>query len=67
MEQIEIDPLMTVQELAAYIGYEVSSVYNFKQNGRGPRMTKVGSRVRYRKSDVDTWIADQNKSEEASA
>ncbi len=66
MDKLKTDPLLTVQELAEYIGYEVTSVYNFKQNGRGPKMTKIGARVRYYKSDVDAWIAAQNKEEIAS-
>lgn len=61
MDELEI--LMTAQELADYLGYDRKSVYNYKYNGRGPKVTRVGRSVRYRKGDVLSWIAAQNKEE----
>lgn len=57
--------LLTAQELADYLGYDVKSVYNFKYNGRGPKRTHVGRNVRFKKSDVDAWIAGQNGADDS--
>lgn len=63
MEDREV--LMTAQELADYLGYSnVKSVYNFKYNGRGPKVTRVNGGVRFKKGDVQDWIAAQNSETE---
>ena len=51
-----IDNLMTVQDLAAYLGVPVATVYQWNSRSLGPKRFAVGRHVRYRLVDVDAWI-----------
>jgi len=51
-----IGNLMTVPEVATYLGVPVATVYAWNSRGLGPRRFHVGKYVRYRRSDVDTWL-----------
>lgn len=48
--------LKSAQEVADYVGVPVATVYRWNTNGTGPRRYRVGKHVRYRLSDVDTWL-----------
>ncbi|MGY1705522.1 helix-turn-helix transcriptional regulator [Geodermatophilus sp. SYSU D00697] len=50
------DNLMTVQDVAAYLGVPVATVYQWNSRGQGPRRYRLGKHVRYRRADVDAWI-----------
>lgn len=54
--------LMTVQELADYVGVPRSTVYQWNYAGTGPRFIRVGKYTRYRRSDVDDWLAERSVS-----
>jgi excisionase family DNA binding protein len=43
-------------ELAEYLGVPVQTVYAWRHYGTGPRSSKVGRHVRYRRTDVDAWF-----------
>jgi excisionase family DNA binding protein len=43
--------------LASYIGKPLRTVYAWRQRGIGPPSYKVGNSVRYRRSEVDQWLA----------
>lgn len=51
--------LISVNELAEYLGVPVQTVYNWNCYGNGPRFLKVGRHVRYRWTDVDAWTEAQ--------
>jgi excisionase family DNA binding protein len=51
-----IPHLLTVQELAGLLRCSVSSLNKWRLTGRGPPFVRVGSRVRYRTSDLHTYI-----------
>lgn len=53
-----IDVLMSPQEVADYLGIPLGTVYQWRYRGTGPRGSKVGKHVRYRRSDVDAWLED---------
>lgn len=56
---------MSPEELAAYFGVPVASVYGWRYKGAGPPAFKVGRHVRYRIADVEKWLeaqADQPRS-----
>ena len=57
MEQL--DRLLTVQELANYVGVPVSTIYAWRYHGQGPPGFRVGRHLRYRDSDVQRWIRDR--------
>ncbi len=51
------DSLLGVKELAEYIGVSVQWVYERVQLKEIPYI-KVGKLLRFRKSDIDTWLDD---------
>src|SRR5689334_4246208 len=51
------DPLLNVPEAAAYLRRTKGSIDQWRAEGFGPRFVKLGSRVAYRLSDLDRWIA----------
>lgn len=55
----ESQALMSVQELADYVGVPRSTVYRWNYNGSGPRFLRVGKYSRYRRADVDAWLAER--------
>jgi len=51
--------LATLSEVADYLGLPVKTLYQWRSTGRGPRGLRVGKHVRYRWSDVETWLDSQ--------
>ncbi|NQX23322.1 DNA-binding protein [Curtobacterium sp. VKM Ac-2852] len=43
-------------QLSQFIEVSVQTLARWKVEGRGPRVTKIGQAVRYRKSDVLSWL-----------
>lgn len=54
-----VDPLLTVDDVAAMTGLARQTFYKWRSEGntKGPRAIVIGRRVRYRREDVDAWIA----------
>ncbi len=50
------DDLISPAELAAYLDVPQQTVYVWRYEGRGPRAIKVGRHIRFRWSDVKTWL-----------
>ncbi len=48
--------LMTPEELAEYLGVTLHCVYAWSSRGGGPRVVRVGARLRYRPDDVEAWL-----------
>ena len=48
--------LMTPEELADYLGVTLHCVYAWSSRGGGPRVLRVGARLRYRPDDVEAWL-----------
>jgi excisionase family DNA binding protein len=53
------EPMLTPQELAAFLAVPVATVYRWNSEGTGPRRVRVGKHVRFRRADVDAWIEQQ--------
>lgn len=49
-------PVMTVDEVAAYLRIPRASVYKLAQKGRIPGQ-KVGRHWRFRRETIDQWLA----------
>ena len=57
MKDLNPDPLLTETEAAAYLSYRPRTLASWRRTGHGPRFVAVSkTSVRYRKSDLDTWI-----------
>lgn len=59
MGAMEFDRLLTVAELAEYLGVPVATVYAWRHRREGPPGFRVGKYVRYRMSDVQERIERQ--------
>lgn len=53
------DELIGPEALADYLGIPLPTVYAMNSRGTGPRRIRVGKHVRYRRSDVETWLTAQ--------
>ena len=53
------DRLLTVQELAEYLGVPVATLYQWRYRSEGPKGFRVGRHVRYRWSEIEAWVERQ--------
>jgi excisionase family DNA binding protein len=53
------DTRMSTRETATYLGVPKSTLDYWAYNQTGPRFTLIGGRRRYRKADLDAWLARQ--------
>ncbi len=51
--------LMSVTDVAEYLGVPVGTVYAWNSRGLGPKRLRLGKHVRYRRSDVEAWLEQQ--------
>lgn len=51
--------LLTPQELADRCRVPLATVYRWNYTGTGPAFMKLGRHVRYSRSEVDRWLAEQ--------
>jgi prophage regulatory protein len=52
-------PLLTVKELAEMLGVTIICVYRWRDAGEIPPSIKIGGSVRWRRSDIDAWLASK--------
>lgn len=52
----DLDRLMTVEEVADYLNVPVSTIYQWRHKGTGPRAFRVGRFLRYDPSDIRAWL-----------
>ncbi|MGH8972896.1 MAG: helix-turn-helix transcriptional regulator [Acidimicrobiia bacterium] len=48
--------LLAPDDLAAYLGLPVKTLYQWRYKGIGPPGLRIGRHVRYRPEDVDAWL-----------
>ena len=48
--------LLSVVEVASYLGVPVKTLYQWRHKGVGPVGLRVGRHLRYRAADVSEWI-----------
>jgi excisionase family DNA binding protein len=51
----EIHPLWSVEQVSAYLGVPVKTLYQWKWRGEGPPVRKVGRWLRYDPTAVQAW------------
>jgi excisionase family DNA binding protein len=51
--------LLTVEELADYLGVPVATIYAWRYRREGPSGFRVGKHLRFRWRDVEEWIDHQ--------
>jgi excisionase family DNA binding protein len=53
--------IFTLDELRSYLKLPKSTLYKMSERGKIPSF-KAGRQIRFRKTAIDKWIADQEKS-----
>jgi len=52
------DRLLSAQELARYLEVPVKTIYTWRYHRTGPQGFRVGKHLRFRRCDVESWLAD---------
>lgn len=58
MPKKQVDTVMTIEDLAAYLKLSKSTLYKLCQEGKVPGQ-KVGRHWRFHKAVIDRWLGDQ--------
>lgn len=56
-----LDPLLSIDELAGYLGVPIKTIYEWRQTGRGPVGIRMGRHLKFAVSDVRHWIEAQRE------
>ncbi|WP_310529223.1 helix-turn-helix domain-containing protein [Nocardioides sp.] len=51
------EPALSVQQLAEELHVSAQTIYDLRSQGRGPTGFRVGRHLRFRKSEIDAWLA----------
>ena len=54
-----VDPLWTVDDLSAFLGVPVGTLYQWRHRRVGPPAAKVGRHLRYDPDAVRSWLSEQ--------
>jgi excisionase family DNA binding protein len=52
---------LTVKEVAARLRRPVQTLYGWRHRGYGPKGTRMGSRLLYRRTEVERWERQQER------
>ena len=56
---------LTKDEAAAALSVHPFTLKRWRMSGYGPKSVKVGGRLRYRLSDLETWLAELGKGQQS--
>ena len=56
---MELEQLLTTEEVAAYLRVPIATIRYWRSVGGGPAGFRAGRRVVYRVSAIDKWLADR--------
>jgi predicted DNA-binding transcriptional regulator AlpA len=54
-----IEPLWDIEDVSAYLGVPIKTLYRWRYLGTGPKAGRVGRRVKYDPDDVLQWFREQ--------
>lgn len=54
-----LPPLLGLREVSTYLGVPVSTVYDWRARGLGPRAYRFGKHLKFGVTDVTAWIEAQ--------
>ena len=55
------EALWTIDETASFLMLSKQTLYGWRCRGYGPPSYRLGNQLRYRPSEVETWIDEQTK------
>jgi hypothetical protein len=61
----DVPELWTTSEVASVTRAPVSTVRYWRHIGSGPRSFRLGKRVVYRRTDVESWLAEREADADA--
>jgi excisionase family DNA binding protein len=50
------DPLLTIEEVSVWLGIPRGTLYQWRTRKQGPRAIKVGGALRYRSTEVESYL-----------
>jgi excisionase family DNA binding protein len=53
--------LLTLAEVAAELRVPAETLRKWRAQGTGPRAAKVGRHLRYRRAELDRWLAERER------
>ena len=56
-----LEPLLSIDDVAGYLGVSVTTIYDWRVAGKGPRAIKVGRHLRFAVSDLMAWVGAQRE------
>lgn len=56
---VALGEVSSTDDLARYLQVPKKTVYAWNSAGTGPRLVRIGKYVRYRREDVQTWLAER--------
>lgn len=56
-----LEPLLDITELAEYLGVPLSTIYDWRTRGLGPRAYRFGKHLKFALSDVRSWMEEQRE------
>ncbi|NLC98370.1 MAG: helix-turn-helix domain-containing protein [Actinomycetales bacterium] len=57
-----LEPLLSIEEVAGYLGVAVTTIYDWRVGGGGPRAIRVGRHLRFARADVAAWVEAHRES-----
>jgi predicted DNA-binding transcriptional regulator AlpA len=49
--------LLTLDQVGAMLGCTTKTLYDLRAKGRGPRGFRVGPRLLFRRTEIESWLA----------
>jgi len=59
------DPLLTIEQVADWLGVPKGTLYQWRSRKQGPRAIKVGGGLRYRRTEVEAYLDQHTDSRSA--
>lgn len=56
-EDASLLAIVCLSELAAHLRVSIQTLYDLRSQGRGPRGFRVGRELRFRRTEIETWLA----------
>ena len=56
-----LEPLLSIDTVAAYLGVPVATIYDWRVDGKGPRAVRIGRHLKFLRSDVRDWVATRRE------
>ena len=64
-ETVTLSPIMTPNEVAEYLHIHYTTLYRLIRRGKIPSF-KIGSDYRFRRDEIEKWIAEKERQQERS-